>query len=757
MKGKKGKAVLALSLLSLALGGCSNPETPSSSLEPSSNQAPSSEASSLLPASSSAPVAVSSLSLNLEKTSLEIGETLKLTANVLPEEADDKSVVYSTSNSSIASLEGSTLTAVGKGEVEITATSVSNPSVSDTKTITIHERRNTVSDREFLDSLVSDAYSHDSYPTSEGWGVTDPEAIGVDQDRLENETLYPVPTEGVTEYLASDYGISETEQNNAGKLTNLLNSLAEVEGTKVIRFGKGTYPFANIVSASNVKDCYLVGEEGTKFVYSTWCSFIVLTRCENFHLNSITFDINPSPTITGTVVRSEEDSSNGYIYLKPDEGYDLSNPTYQNYNVKKTGSYAEYYFDEEYQSYVPNRSGNLFYNPGLKDLSYDSSEGLLKVTLSKSFWASSFVAPKVGTIASVAFQVYENHGFYFKECTNTYMEHVTAYTVGGMGMRTDNGKNVYLNHVRFIREPGTKRLLTCTADILHTCNLEGDAVFTNCILEGSHDDAINVKSFYTKINMIRGNVVTVGQTQTEVTIGFSVGDEVDVYDPTGMKYKDTFTVTKVEQIGTSFDLTLDRNMPSRGSNSYVGFSLGNATKAVHLSLENSLIKNKRNRGILLQGRHSSIKGCTFENVNMGAVQVLGVDDTFKEAIVPQDITLSGNKFLNCWDDLSIFTYDEDGVATPGTLKNVNVTNNLFYHGTGTTLWLRGTGNVKVEDNLFYENLGKSYSCRIQDSQDIEFNNNAYYFDQRNTGYNFLSSASSNTNVTSSGNALKGAL
>ena len=151
------------------------------------------------------------------------------------------------------------------------------------------------------------------------------------------------------------------------------------------------------------------------------------------------------------------------------------------------------------------------------------------------------------------------------------MAEVTTYTVGGMGLRTDAGKNLYLNRVNFIREPGTKRLLTCTADILHTCNLEGDAVFTNCILEGSHDDAINVKSFYTKITAIKDNVTTVAQTQSETTIRFAVGAEIDVYDPSGMKYKNTYKVVGVEAIGTTYDLTLDRAMPSRGSSSYVGF------------------------------------------------------------------------------------------------------------------------------------------------------------------------------------------
>lgn len=741
---KKGKAssLILLSLLSLNLLACSPKED--------------SQESSVISSNVETRIPVTGIHLTIDKETLFVGESSNLNTTILPENATNHEFAYKTDAPNKVSIEGNIVTALETGEVEITAESAEGGFVSSVK-LTIQERRNVVSDQQFLDNLHEGVYSTGEYPTSENWGLNDGGNVGINKDRMKNESLYPVPTENVTTYLASDAGIVPNGSNNAGKLTNLINSLADKEGIKTIRFAKGTYYFGNSITGQGVKDCYLVGEEGTKFVFAGWMSFIVLTQCENFHINNIIFDINPSPTITGTIAKCEEDSSNGYIYLKPDEGYDLNDSEYKKYYLKRTGSYAEYYFDEEYQAYVPDRSGNLFYNPGLTDLSYDSTSDLLKVTLSKSFFADTFKTPEIGTVAAVAFQVYENHGFYFKECIDTYMENVTTYTVGGMGLRTDGGKNLYLNRVNFIREPGTKRLLTCTADILHTCNLEGEAVFTNCVLEGSHDDAINVKSFYTTISSIKGNVVTVNQTQSETTIQFSVGDQVDVYDPTGMKYKNTYTVTAVEKIGTSYDLTLDRSVPSRGSNSYVGFSLGNATKAVHLTLDNCVIKNKRNRGILLQGRDSIIKNCTFSNVNMGAIQILGVDDTFKEAIVPENVKVYNTKFLNCWDDLQVFTWDKNSNSTMGTLKNVDIFNNFFYHGTGTTLRLKGVGNINITNNLFYESSAKNYSCLVDYAQDVLLKDNTTYFDSKKVGYNFASQTSNNENISSKNNILKGAL
>ena len=577
----KKKGLLLILLSSMLLSACETGDPVASSSEESL----SSESS----LSSREPIPVSSVELTLEKTEVTVGDEIGFSVSVFPENADEKEVSLRASEEGFVEIKQSTILALKAGTVDIIATSADGLK-SSVKTLVIQERRTFVSDQQFLNDLPSDAFATGTYPEGDGWGFSDAGKVGIDKQRFETETLYPVP-EGATEYAAKDYGIAPGAENNVGKLINLLSSLQGVEGTKVVRFEGLTYEFGNSITASSLKDVYLVGEENTKFVFTGWMSFIVLTECENFHINGITFDIDPSPTITGVINHVEEDASNGYVYVKVDEGYDLTDETYSRYALKKTGSYAEYYFDEEYQAYVPDRSGNLYYNPGLKNLEYSSETKLLKCTLSKSFAYCTYKTPPVGKVVGIAFQVYENHGFYFKNCVNTHMEDVTVYTVGGMGMRTDNGKNLYLNRVRFIREPGTKRLLTCTADILHTCNLSGEAIFTNCELEGSHDDAINVKSFYTKITAIRNNVVSVAQTQNEVTIGFDVGDEVDVYDPTGLKYKDTYVVQKVEQIGTSFDLTLNKAVPSRGSVSYLGVSLGNATKAIHLTLDNTWIKN----------------------------------------------------------------------------------------------------------------------------------------------------------------------
>ena len=68
-------------------------------------------------------IAPTELTLNQEFAKLEVGSQLTLTATVLPEDATDKTVTWTTSNSAVATVDDmGTVTAVGPGECDITAT-----------------------------------------------------------------------------------------------------------------------------------------------------------------------------------------------------------------------------------------------------------------------------------------------------------------------------------------------------------------------------------------------------------------------------------------------------------------------------------------------------------------------------------------------------------------------------------------------------------------------------------------------------------
>lgn len=584
--------------------------------------------------------------------------------------------------------------------------------------------------QEVMDNLNSSAFSSD-YICKENIGLSDMKNVGVNKQRFENEKLYNVP-EG-TIYLAEDYNITPNGSNNSGNLSILLNNLVNVKGNKIIKFKQGIYKFSATVDVNGIEDVYLVGDN-TEFLYSGWGTYFEAKVSKNVNIMNISFDMEYSPTIAGTVKSVIRKDNNPVVILDIPDEFDLSQSIYQNWG-KKTCSYMECYYDDITGGYVPNRNGNLFYNSpsssslrGVYDIEYTASSRELAITLNENFEyrTKTYEDPKIGTKVSFAYTMYENHGFHFVNCENVYFENVNVYVTGGMGFRVEGGKNVYLNRTNFATKKGSNRIMTCTADIIHTIALEGDLNITNCLLEGSHDDALNIKSFYTKVTNVNASSkeIDIAQTQNEVAIPYVVGDTIDIYNPENMEFIDTFKIVDIAKIGTSYTLTVDK----RPSKVKVGQTVGNASKITKMTLDNCIIRNKRNRGILLQSRKSKIINCTFQNVVMGAIQVLAVNDIFKEAIVPQDIEIANNKFLNNYNDLSVFAYgDNPSKCVSGTIKNVDIHNNYFFNGHGDTIWILANTNTKIYDNLIhYSKALTSVIMDISTSSDVNVYNNVLY-------------------------------
>ena len=712
-------------------------------------------------------ISLNGINLSIDKSEIKLDETANLTVTFEPEDATNKNYAFSY-DSSLLSINNNVVSPLKVGEGEIKVIS-EDGGFEDSVTIKIldsekededddkdEEEIDMVSEQEFISNLTSSPYA-DEMNTETFYGLNDPSNVGVIKSKM-NEELYPVPSDCIV-YKASDYGITpENTLNNGEKLNVLINDIAEVEGNKVIQFEDAKYIFNSSIVIKGVSDLYLVGQENTIFVYGGWLTYLNASNTKNLHINNIKFDMDPPPTIVGNVEKVTDNGNTADIVLSIPDEFDLTNPIYETWKNTRQISYAECYYDELADWYVPDRNGNLFYNSpssyGIDDMVYDDASKTLTVTLNKSFAFYSYSTPEIGTLASIGFTVYEFFGFLFTECENTYLENVTTYTAAGMGLRADGGKNMYLNRTNFMHNPNSKRVLTCTADIIHTAALEGELKINNSIIEGSHDDGLNIKTYYTQVTANRGSsVIQVSQTQSEVLVGYDVGDVIDVYSRNGLEFKGRYTIEDVQDLGGSYILTLDGSLRNA-----TGLLVGNHTKATRMTLDNCLIQNKRNRGILLQARESTIKNCTFMNVNMGAVQVLGVGDSFSEAIIPQDISIYNCKFLNSWDNCRNFTYGYDGKTFPRTLLDLEIYNNFFYNGVGVDTYLLGVGDAEVRNNFYYKDSASAINStsnliELSYSDNVSIKDNRAMIINSDKEINFIKQGDSLSNINLENNEL----
>ena len=83
------------------------------------------------------PVLVSEITLNTDSATLKVGDTETLTATVTPENATKKDVIWTSSNTGVATVENGTVTAVKAGTTTITATAADGSGKSATCTVTV--------------------------------------------------------------------------------------------------------------------------------------------------------------------------------------------------------------------------------------------------------------------------------------------------------------------------------------------------------------------------------------------------------------------------------------------------------------------------------------------------------------------------------------------------------------------------------------------------------------------------------------------
>lgn len=562
----------------------------------------------------------------------------------------------------------------------------------------------TVTQEELLNKMKSSVYS-DFITTQTAYGLKEAQNVGVNQQEFE-KVLYPLPadSEFAQIYNVNDYNVLPENNDNTKAFNALVTQAKAIDGKVKFYFPQGIYKFSETISIKDQSDWYFAGDKA-EWLMNEWTTILNLENCVNFHINGIDFDYKISPTVAGKVVST--DSTLRTVGILIDDEFDMTNYRYNGGKVN-FGNYMEYYYDAENQAYVPDVNGMLRYNStgdSVKSLMngvYDTATKILTLELNTT--QGAFNAPAVDTMVSVGYTMYEYTGFYIKGCQDFYMENCNIYTTPGMAITCYSDKNLYFNRTNIMLRPGSKRLMTATADGLHTIDCYGDLIVTNSIYEASHDDAMNICTFYFKIDEFFRNTLKCTATTTEVRIPINAGDTIEIYDKDTMQLLYTRQVLEANAYGITFELVLDKNIPTAINIS--NYLVANATRVPRLKVSNCIIRNKRNRGILAQVQDSEISNCSFVNVVHGPLMIHSAQDVFSEAIVPRDIVIKNCKFLynNSARGLNgdVAAFRHGGTLAAGTITGIKVENNFFYKSSYSGVYLCATGESEIKNNLFYD-------------------------------------------------------
>ncbi len=295
---------------------------------------------------------------------------------------------------------------------------------------------------------------------------------------------------------------------------------------------------------------------------------------------------------------------------------------------------------------------------------------------------SAINKPINGTLVVVSHYTYGNNGFYLEDCKDVTFENVDVFTTAGMGLVGLASENLTINRFNLRLKPDTDRLMTSTADGMHFGACRGTLKVTNCLIENTHDDAINVKAgHYFGVSEIDYAQKTLKLNKLNYMHRIAEGDTINFYK-SDLEFVDSI---KIEQIVSSkkdeYVVIKADKLPQTITADLI---VANRSTAPQVTFENNVIRNKRNRGVLLQSANSVVRNNAFFNVGHGSLSIMTEASQFNEAIVPENILVENNKFIGgnsmgsgIGGDIGIIAYGKEWISAPaGTIKNVTIKTTL---------------------------------------------------------------------------------
>ena len=182
-------------------------------------------------------IPVSQLSITPETANLHIGENQQLNASVLPDNATNKALTWSTSNSAVATVnENGLVTAVGAGTATITATTVDDSNLTASCTVTVepnvvlatsielNQTSANVTEGETL-QLTATVMPEDATDKTVTWASSDETVATVDQNGLVTAVAAGAATITASTIDGSDFSAScEVTVNGAATVNNSLDA-----------------------------------------------------------------------------------------------------------------------------------------------------------------------------------------------------------------------------------------------------------------------------------------------------------------------------------------------------------------------------------------------------------------------------------------------------------------------------------------------------------------------------------------------------
>lgn len=383
---------------------------------------------------------------------------------------------------------------------------------------------------------------------------------------------------------------------------------------------------------------------GSTFMFNGRMSPIVVESSKNISIKNLSIDWARPFQNEMHVVESDPKTNSFIVELDPEK---------YPYEITKKGELLFNYYD-----WQDPLGSNIAYDPATRapifntrDYSLRKIDQIRVESAGKNrikFTDATKKTPPVGTMIT-SYGLHPTSRLaqviHLSNSKDIYIENVTVYAGGGMGVIAERCEDVTLNGFKVTSTDD--RMVATRADATHFINCKGTILLENCILEHMLDDSLNVHGSYIKIEEYLGDNQFLCETshfqQSGLVFG-EAGEKIALISRTTLLPFHNTNITDVNVLNERRMIVTVEEMPDALPKGPL--SMENLTWNPDLIMRDNIVRENRARSVLVTTKGKVLIENNYFSSQMHGILIEGDNNKWYESGAVQDVTIRNNTFVN---------------------------------------------------------------------------------------------------------------
>lgn len=477
------------------------------------------------------------------------------------------------------------------------------------------------------------------------------------------------------------------QNNNLADYSGLIENTLKtcVAGTKIV-FEPGEYYIGRYIHVENIDNVVIDGGNALFITHYDTINvenvqgLFIFKNCSNITVKNFELDTDNDINVTAAVTKKDPD--NLTYEMKLLDGFTMDKGEHM--------AVVESFDENLVPDYVLTH-----YSP---DTEYEYiGDGTLRVKLTENH-RSEIANVKIGQQMAIRHCDLNRAAMDFNNCTNVILENFRVYAASNLFV-INCCENFTFRKICVKGREGSKHLMNTERDGAWINGLRGKLIMEDCHFERLGDDTLNVHSKGKVIDEISGNALKFKEAPG-VAAWARKGDVLDIHDAVTFEKKCSITVSEYNCGNVIFEGNPEGVNP--------GDVLCNTGYYCSVEVRNTVTRNSRARGFLIQTQNVLIENCEIADMALAGVIISPDLKIWYEMGPSSNVTFRNNKFINCCNDHGFITnavisiqraHDGPDMVSQNKIhKQITFDGNLFENCHVSILHAEGTDGLIFKNN-----------------------------------------------------------